>query len=116
MASDEHGRVGAGADEERVPEAHLPGEAGEEVEADRADRRDPGVVEDGEPEVAGLAEERVVLEDDGQGDRDDDQPGYRQTGLTRSQEAQVVLVVERHVEVLETRHQTLRTSLVPNSP
>ena len=107
LAADLRGGVRARADEERVAERDLPGVAREQVEADRADRRDAGVVQDAQPEVVG--DERRQQQVDAEPER---QPCLRPAA---AEEAQVILVAARHAHV-RARHQTRLTSGVPNSP
>ena len=62
LAADLRGDVRAAAEEERVAERDLAGVAGQQVQADRADRGDARVVEDRQPEVVvdDLREQRAT--------------------------------------------------------
>ncbi len=90
-----------------MPERDLPRVAGQQVQAERADRRDPRVVEHGEPERAlhEDGDERVEQEDR-------EQP---ELGVRRAEEPEVVAVLARHEAVGPGPHMR-RTSFVPNRP
>lgn len=109
-AAEPGGGVGAGADEERVAERDLPGVAGQEVQAECADRGDTGVVEDAQPVVVG----QQVREQRPQPD-ERAQPQLRRPG---AEQPQVIAVAARQVAVRAVRApaHTRRTSFVPSSP
>jgi hypothetical protein len=101
------GGVGPHPDERGVPERDLPGVPGQQVQADRADRRDARVVEDRQPEIVGQEVRRERPEQD--------EAHEPELLAARAEQPQLVLVASSEI-ARRAGHQTRRTSRVPNRP